>query len=135
MSYCLSYLMGATGIQDNELQDLGVEIMGKSQSGSRKLKIPVDCLSQYIELVKTKLTNGFWNEIVCSDKIIFIFKFKSGEIKEVVLDQNNEAEISKLCSEFNGDSLEKTANVYKYVSKNEFYRGFMLEHYSNLINR
>lgn len=135
MSYCLSYLMGASEIQDKELQDLGIEITGKSESGSRKLKIPIDYLSHYVELIKTKLTNGFWNGVVCSDKIIFVFKFKSGEIKEFILDLSNEKVISKLCTEFNGDSIDKTANVYKYISESDFYCDFMLEHYSNLISR
>ena len=37
---------------------------------------PEDRLSQYIELIKNKLTNGFWNEIIGAKEIIFIFKFK-----------------------------------------------------------
>lgn len=135
MSYRLSYLMGSTQIQDKELQDLGIEIIGKSESGSRKLKIPSTKTPQYIGLVKAKLTQGFWNEIIGVDKIIFVFKFKNGEVKEYVLDNPGESLISKLCSEFNGDPLSKTANVYKYISENDFYRDFMLEHYSNLINR
>ena len=133
MSYCLSYLMGADKIQDKELQNINIEIVGKSESGSRKLKIPADNLSDYIKLIKTKLTNGFWNEIVGSDNLVFVFKFKDGSIKEYILDSSNEDLISKLCSEFNGDPLDKTANVYRYVSENDFYRDFMLEHYSNLI--
>lgn len=135
MSYYLSYLMGVVKIQDRGLQDLGIEIVGKSESGSRKLKIPTNHLPHYIELVKTKLTNGFWNEIIGSDRIVFVFKFKNGEIKEYILDTSNEDLISKLCSEFNGDPLDKTANVYKYISENDFYRDFMIKHYSNLINR
>ena len=32
-------------------------------------------------------------------------------------------------------STDKTANVYKYISGNDFYRDFMIKYYSNLVNR
>lgn len=131
----LSYLMGAERIQDNELEDLNIEIAGRTESGFRKLRIPQENLSGYVELVKDKMTEGFWNEIVGSEDIIFIFKFKDGSIKEFKLSPNNESEIGKLCAEFNNEPPDKTANVYKYISENDFYHDFMLEHYSSLINR
>lgn len=135
MSIYLSYLMGADKIQDKELEDLNIEIAGRTESRSRKLKIPQEHLPDYIDLVKTKLTEGFWNEIVGSREIIFIFKFKDGSVKEFRLSPENESEIDKLCAEFNNEPPDKTANVYKYISENDFYHDFMLEHYSNLINR
>src|SRR5258708_2651239 len=135
MSFYLSYLMGAEEIQDKELEDLNIEIVGKTETGSRKLKIPQEHLLGYIELVKNKLTKGFWNEIIGSEEIIFIFKFKDETIKEYKLSIENEPEIDKLCAEFNNEPPEKTANVYKYLSENDFYHDFILEHYSNLINR
>ena len=127
--------MGAEEIQDKELEDLNIEIVGKTETGSRKLKIPQEHLLGYIELVKNKLTKGFWNEIIGSEEIIFIFKFKDETIKEYKLSIENEPEIDKLCAEFNNEPPEKTANVYKYLSENDFYHDFILEHYSNLINR
>ncbi len=133
MPYYLSYLMGATKIQDKELQDLGIEIVGKSKSGSRKLQIPATTLIGYSSLIKKKLSKGFWNEVIGSESIKFIFKYKDGKTKEYTLSSYNEAEIGKLFSEFNGDSLDKTANVYKYISENDFYRDFVIEHYSNFL--
>lgn len=127
--------MGGSDIQDGGLTSLGVEIVEKDSDGDRKLKIPAENLPQYINLIKTKLTPGFWNEIIGADKITFVFKSKDGTSKEYELSPENEKEISQLCSQFNGDSLEKTANVYKYVSGNDFYHDFMLEHYSDMINR
>lgn len=135
MPVYLSYLMGAGEIQDQELKDLNVEVVGKTEGGSRKLKIPQEHLPEYIALVKDKLTEGFWNEIVGAEKIIFIFKFKGGSVKEYKLSPINESEIDQLCAEFNNESPDKTANVYKYISENDFYHDFMVEHYSNLINR
>lgn len=134
-TYYLSYLMGAKEIQDKELQDLNIETVGRTETGSRKLKISQEHLPEYIDLVKAKLTEGFWNEIVGSKEIIFVFKFKNGSVKEFKLSTENEAEIDKLCAEFNNEPPDKTANVYKYLSENDFYHDFMLEHYSALINR
>ena len=135
MLYYLSYLMGAEKIEDKELEDLSVKIENKDSDGDRSIKIPEDRLSQYIELIKNKLTNGFWNEIIGAKEIIFIFKFKDGSIKEFKLSPDNEQEIDKLCAEFNNEPPDKTANVYKYISDNKFYHDFMVEHYSDIINR
>ncbi|OGY09893.1 MAG: hypothetical protein A2700_00775 [Candidatus Blackburnbacteria bacterium RIFCSPHIGHO2_01_FULL_44_64] len=135
MSQHLSYLMGAEEITDTELKDLNIEIVGKTETGSRKIKIPTEKLPQYLELIKAKLTEGFWNEVVGEKKIIFVFKFKDGSIKELVLSPETEAEIAKLCSELNDEKPEDTANVYKYLSEDDFYHDFVLEHYQDMINR
>lgn len=127
--------MGAEKIEDNELEILGINIEEKDTNGDRSIKIPEEKLSQYIELVKNKLTEGFWNEIIGEKEILFIFKFKDGSIKEYKLSPENEQEIDKLCAEFNNEPPDKTANVYKYISDNKFYHGFMMEHYSDMINR
>lgn len=81
------------------------------------------------------MTNGFWNEIVGEKEIIFVFKFKDGSVKEYELSLEIEKEVSILCSEFTGEPLDKTANVYKYISGNKFYHDFMMEHYADMINR
>ena len=127
--------MGAENITDKNLIDLDIEIVETKDDGDRTLKIPEERLLDYIELIKSKLTNGFWNEVVGEKEIIFIFKLKDGSTKEYKLFLDNEKEISKLCSEFTNEPLEKTANVYKYISGNKFYQDFMMEYYSDLINR
>lgn len=131
----LSFLMGGENVLDQQLTDLGVEIVGKDQDGDRKLKIPTEKLDQYLELIRNGLTPSFWNEIVGEKEIIFIFKFKDGHIQEYKLSTENEKDIDKLCAEFNNEPPEKTQNVYKYLSENKFYHDFMVEHYADLINR
>ena len=135
MANNLSYLMGAENIQDAELQGLGVAIQERKPDGDRMLIIPDEKLSQYVEFIKTKLTNGFWNEIIGEKEIIFIFKFKDDHIEEYALSPENERSIDKLCAEFNNEPPDKTANVYKYVSDNKFYHDFMMQHYADMINR
>ena len=134
MLYYLSYLMGADKITDEQLEGLGVGIE-KNLDGDRKLKIPAEKLEEYIDLIKFGLNPGFWNEMISSEEIMFVFKSKDGTIKEYKLSVENEVEISKLCSEFASESPDKTKNVYKYISGNSFYHDFMIEHYSDLINR
>lgn len=131
----LSYLMGAENIEDKDLLDLGINIEKKMADGDRTLKIPEDKLSQYLELIKIKLNNGFWNEVIGEKEIIFVFKLKDGSIKEYKLSPENEQEVDNLCAELNNEPPEKTANVYKYISDNKFYHDFMMEHYADLINR
>lgn len=135
LQYHLSYLMGAENIQDAELEYLDVKIKDKTSDGDRMLIIPNDKLSQYIKLIKVKLTNGFWNEIVGEKEIIFIFKFQDGHIEEYKLSLENEREIDKLCAEFNNESPDATINVYKWLSDNKFYHDFMMEYYTDMINR
>ena len=135
MSHYLSFLMGGANIQDGQLEALNIQIKDKDSDGDRKLIIPAESLAQYVELIKTGLTPGFWNEIIGAEEIIFIFKLKDGAVKEYKLSPENEQEIDKLCAELNNESPDKTANVYKYISENSFYHDFMLEHYKNMINR
>ena len=133
----LSYLMGVENedVKERDLEALGIEVVNKPTLGPYKIKIPDRVVEKYKSLVRDKLVSGYWNEFVGEKEIGFIFKFKDGTIKEYVLEPENELEISLLCSEFNGDAPEKTAIVYKYLSENDFYHDFMLEHYRDQIER
>jgi hypothetical protein len=131
----LSFLMGGKNIQDSELEAINLEIVEKDSDGDRKLKIPSRYLPEYLNLIEDKLEPGFWNEVVGEKEIIFIFKFKDGNVYRYELSSENEKKISELCSQLNGDPSEKTANVYKYISGNSFYKEFMSRHYHELINR
>ena len=127
--------MGAPKITDEELQSVGIEIVSRADSGSRRLKIPSEKIDEYRKLVIEKLGLGFWNEYLDEKNIHLIFKSTNGDIQEYLLSPDNEKEISKLCSAFNGDPVEKTSNVYKYIFENEFYSGIMEKYYNEMINR
>lgn len=131
----LSYLMGAGEITNQDLTDLGIEIVGKTESGNRKLKIPSESIEEYKNLIRIKMDPGFWNEFLDEYGIYFIFKFENGDIKDYILSPENEQEIDNLCAKFNNEPPEKTANVYKYISENDFYRDFMWKHYREMIER
>mgnify|MGYP006952608842 CR=1 FL=1 len=127
--------MGADKITDQDLENLGVEIVEKTDSGSRKLKIPSDKIEGYKDLLREKMEPGFWNEFLDENGIHFVFKLKNGDTKEYVLSPENEREIDKLCAELNNEPPDKTANVYKYISDNDFYHDFMMKHYREIIER
>lgn len=135
MSNYLSYLMGADQINSKELTDLGIEIIETTEDRSRKLVVPENSLALYLDLIKAKLTNGFWNEVIGKDRIIFLFKLADGTTKQYVLSPENEQEVDNLCAKLNNEPPDKTANVYKYISNNDFYHNFMLEHYADMIDR
>ena len=131
----LSYLMGAEKVDDQDLLNLGIDIVEKTDSESRKLKIPSEKIEEYKNLIREKMTAGFWNEFLDENNIHFIFKLKNGEVKEYGLSPENEQEIDKICTELNNEPPEKTANVYKYISDNDFYHDFMMEHFKEMIER
>lgn len=131
----LSYLMGAENITDKDLTNLGIEIAEKTEFGNKKLKIPKEVIIRYKDLVKEKMALGFWNEFLDESGIYFIFKFKNGDLKEYTLSPENEQEIDRLCAELNSESPSKTANVYKWISNNDFYHDFMMEYYRKMIER
>ncbi|MEK6847675.1 MAG: leucine--tRNA ligase [Nanoarchaeota archaeon] len=114
-----SYLMGAFKITDNDLTRLGIKIIEKTKSGSRKIEIPKDNLKEYEKLIVNKLDNGFWNEYI-GEEIVFLFKHKDGKVERIVLDRKTEERIDKLAAEFNGEKWNKS-NVWKWLAENDFY--------------
>ena len=119
-----SYLMGAKQISDNDLKNLGIKIVGKSDSGSRKLEIPVDKLNEYEKLITEKLDNGFWNEYI-GDEVVFIFKNKQGEIRKIVLNMETEQEIDKLAAEYNGENWTQKQSVWAWLADCDWYKDYI----------
>lgn len=131
----LSYLMGGKHISDADLEGLGVTIAGTNEKGDRELQIPDEKRADYIGLVKEKLERGFWNEIIGETQILFLFKSDHGALHELELSPPTEKEIDALCAKFTGEVPDKTPNVYKFLSENDFYRHFMMKHYADMIAR
>ncbi len=121
--------MGASQIADSELTSLSVKIVEVTGSGSRKLQIEDEILEQYLDLVRAELDPGFWNEVVGTEQITFVFKHKDGIVEEYDYSEEMRMEIAKLCTEFNGDPLDKTSNLLAYLAKNEFYTEMIKNNY------
>jgi len=110
--------MGAEKVDDKDLTSLGIDIVEKTDSESRKLKIPSEKIEEYKNLIREKMTAGFWNEFLDENNVHFIFKLKNGEVKEYILSPENEQEIDKNCTELNNEPPEKTANCSGPLSLN-----------------
>jgi leucyl-tRNA synthetase len=123
VNYYRSYLMGADQISDKELQELGVKIIKKINDG-RKIEIPKKSIAKYEELVENKLTLGFWNEYV-GEKIVFIFKHKSGKLEKMDLSLDNERKINKLAAEFNQES-EGEELTWSWLAGVDIYKDLMI---------
>jgi hypothetical protein len=118
----LSFLMGAGAIGDEELTNLGIKILQGAGSAFRGLLIPASSGAGYKELVREKMTPGFWNDIVGREEILFIFKLADGTVRELAFSEASRSEIAQLCSSLNKDPIEKTSDLPRYLAGNPFYR-------------
>ena len=125
----MSFLMGAEAISTEELTRLEIEIVQRFESGARGLLIPDRNLDDYRDLIRRKLTPGFWNETVSRSEVFFQFKLEDGTLKEFVCSPGNRKEIASLCAELNNDPIEKTSDIPRYLGGNQLYRELMIEHH------
>ncbi len=122
----LSLLMGAPGISDVDLESLGIEILQRFGSEVRGLRVPGACVDGYRQLVRRRMSSGFWNDLVGRDAICFLFKLADGTVKEFTLSEANKDEIAALCAALNGDPIEKTGDIPRYFASHPFYRDAMV---------
>ncbi|MFH1967364.1 MAG: class I tRNA ligase family protein [Patescibacteria group bacterium] len=120
-----SYLMGVDSVTDQELTKLGISFALEGKK-ARKLTIPASKYHQYQQLIREKLTAGFWNEVI-GDEIWFCFKDKTGQVTELVLDASNWNQVAELCHQYNSDSIEKTQNLWLYLASNSWYTDLMIQ--------
>ena len=122
----LSFLMGAAAISDEELVDLGIEVVRGAGSPFRGLLVPGGSLGAYKALVREKLTPGFWNDIVGRQEILFVFKLADGTIEEFTYSEANREQIARRCTSLNRDPIEKTSDLLRYLAGNPFYRELLV---------
>ena len=125
----LSFLMGAPGLSERELEAAGVKVLHRFAPDLLGLLVDSTCLSAYKELVRERPRPGFWNDLVAQERVLFLFKLADGTVKEFTLSEDNCAEISRLCSRLNGDPLEQTSDLPAYLAANPFYREVMVACY------
>ena len=127
--YYLSLLMGAPGVSDAELARMDIEVLERFGSAVRGLLVPARSVTPYQELLRAGLKPGFWNDLVGSDQILFLFKLRDGSVLEFTLSEDTREEISRLCSSLNGDPIEKTSDLPEYFACDPFYRDAMVAYY------
>ena len=129
----LSYLMGAAETNVEDLHLLDIEVVGLSETGSFKLVVPADKLEAYKELVRENILAGFWNEMIGTEEILFLFKHLDGHLEELVHSAENQKYIAELCAQFSGDPLEKTTDLLNYLAANDFYTDRINQYYHHAL--
>ena len=116
-----SILMSGKEITDVEIERLGISIVEKKNDEhvTRYLEIPEDNLNRYKDLVRTKLTPGYWNETV-GEEIWFCFKDKDDQVEEYILDNENNNQIALLMAQFNNEETSKD-NTWSQLASTDFY--------------
>ncbi len=108
-----SYVMGINNIDALKQDNFKIKSFGNNYGvifDDNKIEL-------FEKYICETLENGFWNEYLGKDKV-FIFKFKNGDIKKYVLNNDNEKEILKLCCEFAECEFE---SIDKMLRDNSFY--------------
>ncbi|MBI3623054.1 leucine--tRNA ligase [Candidatus Pacearchaeota archaeon] len=128
-----SYVMG---VDEKDIKDIGVKIVEKTKDGFFKIKIPFDNLDKYKDFIRKNLKPGFWNEFSTPKGFYFIFKHKSGEIEEFLLDEKTNDIIDEYGMTFNKEKPKKFhENVYSWLAENGFYKELLIhQDFGNLIN-
>jgi hypothetical protein len=122
----ISLLMGAPTLSEAALREAGIQVLERFGPHVLGVLIGPGNVQRYKELVRERLEPGFWNDLVGREEILFVFKLADGTVKEFTLSDQNREEISHLCSELNGDPLEKTSDLPRYFASNAFYREAMV---------
>jgi len=122
----ISFLMGAPTLSEAELRAAGVEILERFAPSVFGVLVGPESVARYRQLVLDRLRPGFWNDLVSRHEIRFLFKLADSTIRELTLCERNREEISRLCSQLNGDPIEETYNLPEYFASNAFYRDVMV---------
>jgi len=123
-SIIISYLMGGEHISDEDLTAIGVRIAG-TDGDSRMLEIPADRLAAYQDLIRAKLSPGFWNEYI-GVQTGFIFKHTDGTLEEFSRIEPRYDRIVELCAQFANEKVENVGNLWSYLLQNPWYREWLL---------
>ncbi len=121
-----SVLMGTKNITENDLKNIGVEIVEKKKDRYH-IFIPFDKIEEYKKLIREKMENHFWNEFYTGENFYFIFKHKDGKIEEFELNSDTNDQIDIYGMTFNDEKpKEKPENVYNWLAENDFYKELFL---------
>lgn len=114
-----SYLIAINNIEI--LQNQGFNIVGND--GEYEVTFQDDKIDEYEKFVIENLKEGFWNEYL-GEKIVFIFKFKDGQVQKYALSDENEGEILELCNQFANANFESIETMLKDTPfyANTFYK-------------
>jgi leucyl-tRNA synthetase len=115
------------GVDEEDLNKLGITVVEKTESGFFKITIPFDRLEEYKIFIREWMRPGFWNEFSTNNGFYFIFKHKDGHLEEMELNTETNDLIDRYGMTFNDKSENETPeNVYTWLSANSFYKNILI---------
>ncbi len=117
-----SYIMGQKNITQEDVTLLGGRVDSVTDSGHLCIEFPISKCEHFEKLIVDKMEQGFWNEYLTNDEIIFLFKEKNGEIKRFVLGDDNAHEICVIGNRFNEQPKPlQSETAWSWLANNEWY--------------
>ena len=111
-----SYVMGV----DDSISQLKREgFCLEKDGGNYMVSFPAERARRWEEFIAGRLEEGYWNEYLAGDKVIFLFCLPEGLRRYEVAGFEND-EVLKLCERLCECRFE---SIYSMLSGNHFYRG------------
>lgn len=110
-----SYVMGI-GKEIISLKKQGLKIR-KSKS-DYKVVFAEDKTEIWEDFVCNNLQEGYWNEYITNDKVIFIFKYNE-KISRYEVNDFNDNQVLELCEKLCGHEF---GSIYNMLIQNKFYK-------------
>ncbi len=131
----ISYIMGQGEITLSDIEAIGGKIEQITPAGHLCVTFPLENAAEFEKLVTNKMTPGFWNEYLGSEKPVFIFKHKDGKTERFELDDTTEEKIRKLGNRFNNNQDDNPKeNVWDWLKGNSWYANSPQLHSSFIIH-
>ena len=111
-----SYVMGV----DDSIGQLKSEgFCIEKDGGNYMVSFPPECARRWEEFISGRLEEGYWNEYLAEDRVVFIFHLPEGVQRYEVVGFKND-EVLRLCEKLCECRLE---SIYSMLSENQFYKG------------
>ncbi len=115
------------GVSEEDMINLGVEIVEKTDNGFFKILIPQEKIDSYASFIRERMNPHFWNEFSTPKGFHFIFKHKNGKIEELDLNADTNDLIDRYGMTFNDKLVQSPAqNVYSWLAENSFYKDLLI---------
>jgi leucyl-tRNA synthetase len=115
-----SFIMGQKSISEKDIEEIGGKVERVTESGFLCVSFPKANIEQFEALIIEKMEQGFWNEYLTNEEVVFIFKHKNGGVERFVLNAQTDSQIVKLGNEFNGDE-QTSESAWRWLANNSWY--------------
>jgi 23S rRNA-/tRNA-specific pseudouridylate synthase len=110
-STCISYIVGFEANLEEKLGSFCRII--ESDEEHIALEFHAEKKSHFVAVITEFLKPGYWNEYICKDEIVFIFKDVSGTVNTFRLEEKNKKEVTKLCRQYAKKDFKSITSMLK----------------------